>query len=252
MGETLRISFQHVGGVAILFRDTLRHLFSRPLEGEQIMTQLYRLGVRSLTIATITGVFSGMVLALESAYTLAAYGARLMTGKAVALSVVQELGPVLTGLVMAGRVGAGITAELGTMAVTEQVDAMRALGADPVKKLVLPRVVATFLMVPTLTVLADFLGILGGMVVSVFELGQTVSFYMNQVIDALDFRIVFTGTGKTPFFGLIIALVACYNGLRATGGADGVGRATTQTVVTASLLILISNFFLTKLFYIIL
>jgi phospholipid/cholesterol/gamma-HCH transport system permease protein len=250
MGETLRIGFQHVGAVTLLFRDSIRHLFSRPLEGSAIMEQLYRIGVKSLSIATITGVFSGMVLALEAAYTLAVYGARLLTGKAVAISVVQELGPVLTGLVVAGRVGAGITAELGTMAVTEQVDAIKALGADPVKKLVMPRVLATFIMLPVLTVLADFLGILGGMVISIHETEQTVSFYMNQVVTALEFREVFTGMGKPPVFALIIALVACYNGMRTTGGADGVGRSTTQTVVVASVLILISNFFLTKFFYI--
>jgi phospholipid/cholesterol/gamma-HCH transport system permease protein len=192
------------------------------------------------------------VLALETAYTLSQYGAKLLIGKAVALSMVQELGPVLTGLVIAGRVGAGITAELGTMAVTEQVDAIRALGADPVKKLVFPKVLAVFIMVPSLTVLADFVGILGGLVISVSELGQTSTYYMHQVITSLTFKDVLTGTGKTPVFGLIIALVACYNGLRATGGADGVGRVTTHTVVAASILILISNFFLTKFFYIVL
>jgi phospholipid/cholesterol/gamma-HCH transport system permease protein len=238
--------------VAILFKNTLRHAFSRPFEWDQILGQLYHLGVRSLSITTITAIFTGMVLALETAYTLSQYGAKLLIGKAVALSMVQELGPVLTGLVIAGRVGAGITAELGTMAVTEQVDAIRALGADPVKKLVFPKVLAVFIMVPCLTVLADFVGVLGGMVISVSELGQTSTYYMRQVITTLTFRDVLTGTGKTPVFGLIIALVACYNGLRATGGADGVGRVTTHTVVAASILILISNFFLTKFFFIVL
>ena len=252
MVETLRIGFRHVGAVTLLFRDCIKHFFGRPFEGAAIMEQFYRLGVKSLAIATLTGVFTGMVLALEAAYTLAVYGAKLLTGKAVALSVVQELGPVLTGLVVAGRVGAGITAELGTMAVTEQVDAIRALGADPVKKLVMPRVVATLVMLPVLTVLADFLAILGGMIISVFELGQTSPFYLNQVVTSLGFREIFTGTGKTPFFALIISIVACYNGLHATGGADGVGRATTRTVVAASILILVSNFFLTKFFYLIL
>jgi phospholipid/cholesterol/gamma-HCH transport system permease protein len=252
MGETLRNGFRHIGAVTLLLRDSVRALFSRPFEGHALMEQFYRIGVKSLSIATITGVFSGMVLALEAAYTLAIYGARMLTGKAVALSVVQELGPVLTGLVIAGRVGAGITAEIGSMAVTEQVDAIRALGADPVKKLVMPRLVALVVMLPALTILADFLGILGGMVISIFETGQTASYYLNQVVSALGFREVFTGTGKTPFFALIISLVACYNGMRASGGADGVGRATTQTVVVASVLILISNFFLTKFFYIIL
>lgn len=252
MGETLRSGFQHIGAITLLFRDALLQLFRRPLEVAAVMEQLFRIGVKSLSIAAITGVFSGMVLALEAAYTLAIYGAKMLTGKAVALSVVQELGPVLTGLVVAGRVGAGITAELGTMAVTEQVDAIRALGADPVKKLVMPRVVALLVMLPVLTVLADFLGILGGMVISLVETEQTMSYYMNQVVVALGFREVFTGTGKTPFFALIISLVACYNGMNARGGADGVGRATTRTVVTSSVLILISNFFLTKFFYIVL
>ncbi|HXI01579.1 MAG TPA: ABC transporter permease [Candidatus Saccharimonadales bacterium] len=252
MVRTLRLLFQRIGAITLLFSESVRSLFARPFEGDAIMEQLYSVGVRSLSIATITGVFSGMVLALETAYTLAIYGARMLTGKAVALSMVQELGPVLTGLVVAGRVGAGITAELGTMAVTEQVDAIRALGADPVKKLVMPRVVATFIMLPALTILSDFLGILGGMVISMSEVGQTSSYYLNQVISTLQFREVITGTGKTPFFALIIALVACYNGIHATGGADGVGRATTRTVVTASVLILISNFFLTKFFYIVL
>lgn len=251
MGETLRKGLEHTGAIAILLRDTLRHLFSRPFETEQVMIQLQRLGVRSLSITAITGVFTGMVLALEATYTLAVYGAKLLIGKAVALSMVQELGPVLTGLVVAGRVGAGITAELGTMAVTEQVDAIRALGADPVKKLVMPRFVAVLIMLPALTIIADLLGILGGMVISLYEVGQTSAFYMNQVTTTLAFRDVFTGTGKTPFFALIIVLVACYNGMRASGGADGVGRATTQTVVTSSILILISNFFLTKFFFLI-
>ena len=251
MGEMLRRVFEHIGAVATLFKNTLRHLFSRPFEGEQILSQLSNLGVKSLSITAITGLFTGMVLALETAYTLADYGAKLLTGKAVALSMVQELGPVLTGLVVAGRVGAGITAEIGTMAVTEQVDAIRALGADPVKKLVMPKVVATFIMLPALTVIADFVGILGGMIISVYEVGQTGAFYLIQVITTLAFRDVLTGTLKTPVFALIIALVACYNGLRASGGADGVGQATTRTVVTASILILVSNFFLTKFFYII-
>jgi len=251
MHERFRAVFRHAGGVAILLRDTLRQLFTRPFEGDQIMAQLYHLGVRSLSITTITAIFTGMVLALETAYTLAAYGAKLMIGRAVSLSMVQELGPVLTGLVVAGRVGAGITAEIGTMAVTEQVDAIRALGADPVKKLVMPKVVGVVIMVPALTILADIVGILGGLLISVVELGQTTGFYMRQVVTTLTFREVFTGTGKTPFFALIIVLVACYNGLRTTGGADGVGRSTTQTVVAASIGILVSNFFLTKFFYII-
>lgn len=250
MGDRLRTFLEHAGALALLFRDTVTQLFRRPFEGEQIMSQLFLLGVKSLSITTITAVFTGMVLALETAYTLSAYGARLLIGKAVSIAMVQELGPVLTGLVVAGRVGAGITAEIGTMAVTEQVDAIRALGADPIKKLVVPKVVAVVIMLPALTILADLVGILGGMVIAVWELGQTSAYYSRQVITSLEFHDVFTGTGKTPFFALIIGLIACYNGLRAQGGADGVGRATTLTVVAASILLLTSNFFLTKFFYI--
>jgi len=252
MGDTLRNALEFVGALASLLLASLRRFFARPFEGEQIGRQLHHLGVRSLSITTITAVFTGMVLALETAYTLAAYGGKLLIGKAVALSIVQELGPVLTALVMAGRVGAGITAEIGSMNVTEQVDAIRALGADPVKKLVMPKLIATVLMVPALTILADFVGILGGLVISIVDLGQSASFYLRQVITTLTFRDVLTGTGKTPIFALIIVLVACHNGLRTTGGADGVGRATTHTVVVASIAILVSNFFLTKFFFVVL
>jgi phospholipid/cholesterol/gamma-HCH transport system permease protein len=176
------------------------------------------------------------------------YGAKLLIADAVSLSLVRELGPVLTALLVAGRVGAGITAEIGSMAVTEQVDAIRALGASPVQKLVVPKVLATMIMLPMLTILADFVGILGGLIISVKELNQTVGYYSQHVIAALTFDDIFSGVGKTFFFAAFISIIGCYNGLNATGGADGVGRATTGTVVVASILILISNFFLTKLF----
>ncbi|HET6374332.1 MAG TPA: ABC transporter permease [Candidatus Polarisedimenticolia bacterium] len=248
MGERLLEAVQHVGKIALLAGNTIRFTFRRPFGFDLLMTQLHHLGVRSLSITNITALFTGMVLALQTAHSLGIYGAKLLIGDAVSLSIVRELGPVLTSLLVAGRVGAGITAEIGSMAVTEQVDAIRALGASPIQKLVVPKVLATLIMLPLLTILADFVGIMGGLIISVKELNQTSNYYMQHVVTALSFDDIFSGVGKTFFFAVFISVIGCYNGLNATGGADGVGRATTGTVVVASILILISNFFLTKLF----
>jgi phospholipid/cholesterol/gamma-HCH transport system permease protein len=189
-----------------------------------------------------------MVLALQTAYSLAAYGGKGFVGDIVAKSVVRELGPVLAALMVAGRVGAGITAELGSMAVTEQVDALRALAADPVRKLVVPRVAALVLILPVLTILADTVALFGGLVMAVFEIGQTRAYYMSHVLSALTVQDIWSGVGKTFFFAFFIGVIACYNGLNAKGGADGVGKATTTTVVSSSISVIISDFFLTKLF----
>src|SRR5258705_4685160 len=164
--------------------------------------------------------------------------------------MVREPGRVLWAVMLGGRLGAGIPAEIGSMKVTEQVDAIRALAVDPVKKLVFPKVLATTLMLPMLTILANFVGILGGWLIACSELNQSSEFYLKHVRSALAVHDIFSGIGKTVFFALFISIIACYNGLRATGGADGVGRATTQTVVAASISVLISDFFLTKLFLI--
>ncbi len=196
----------------------------------------------------MTLLFTGMVLAVQTAYSLSAYGGNTFVGDLLALAVVRELGPVLTALMVAGRVGAGITAELGSMAVTEQVDALRALAADPVKKLVVPRVGALVIAMPLLTILADVIGLFGGMLMAVSEVGQTKGFYVGHVVRALKVYDITSGLGKTLFFAFFIGVIACHKGLRATGGADGVGRATTETVVWASISVIISDFFLTKLF----
>ena len=169
-------------------------------------------------------------------------------GDVVSLSLVRELGPVLTALMVGGRVGAGITAELGTMNVTEQIDAIRAMAANPVRKLVVPKVLAIFIMLPVLVVMSDFIGIMGGMVMAVTSLNQPAAFYIHHVVKALSMHDIMSGLGKTAVFALLIAFIACYKGLHASGGADGVGRATTETVVASSLCVLISDFFLTKLF----
>jgi len=240
-------ALEHIGGLGLLVRDTFRRGCRRPFEWSLWVDQLHHLGVGSTPIVLTTALFTGMVLALQTAASWAAFG-KLLIGDVVALSIVRELGPVLSALMIGGRVGAGITAEIGTMKVTEQVDAIRALAADPVKKLVFPKVMATTVMLPVLTTIADLVGILGGLLIACFELNQTSEFYMKHVRSALAVHDIFSGIGKTIFFGLFISTIACYNGLRATGGADGVGRVTTQTVVAASIAVLVSDFFLTKLF----
>jgi len=241
-----------LGSTARLGWDTLRQTPRRPFERELWLEQLHHLGVRSLTITNVTLLFTGMVLAIQTAYSLSAYGGRSFVGDIVALSVVRELGPVLTALMVAGRVGAGITAELGSMAVTEQVDALRALAANPVRKLVVPRVGALVLALPLLTILADLVALFGGLLMAVTEVGQTRVYYMGHVIAALTVPDIVSGVGKTLFFAFFIGVIACHNGIHAEGGADGVGKATTNTVVVSSIAVIISDFFLTKLFLLVL
>jgi phospholipid/cholesterol/gamma-HCH transport system permease protein len=248
MNGVLSVTLSEVGAFSLLLSETVRETLRRRPEWAVLLDQLHHLGVRSVAIATVTALFTGMVLALQTSYSLAAYGAKLFVGDIVALSLVRELGPVLTSLMVGGRVGAGITAEIGTMKVTEQIDAIRAMAANPVRKLVVPKVLAILIMLPVLVVLADFIGIMGGLLMAVTTLNQPGAFYMQHVTQALSLQDVLSGLGKTFFFGLFISLIACHNGLTATGGADGVGRATTQTVVSSSLCVLVSDFFLTKFF----
>ncbi|MFQ5877237.1 MAG: MlaE family ABC transporter permease [Acidobacteriota bacterium] len=242
------VAVSRLGDISLLFTETVKETVRKKPEWGVLLDQLHHLGVRSLPIATVTALFTGMVLALQTSYSLAAYGAKLFVGDVVALSLVRELGPVLTSLMVGGRVGAGITAEIGTMKVTEQIDAIRAMAASPVRKLVVPKVLAILIMLPILVILADCVGIVGGLLMAVTTLNQPAPFYIQHVTQALDLHDVVSGLGKTVFFALFISLIACHNGLRAEGGADGVGRSTTQTVVVASLCVLISDFFLTKLF----
>jgi phospholipid/cholesterol/gamma-HCH transport system permease protein len=238
----------YLGGITELTGAAIAGAFRRPFYQQEILHQMDENGVKSLGITNITALFTGMVLALQTAYSLAAFGGKLFIGRVVSLSLVRELGPVLTALMVGGRVGAGITAELGSMTVTEQVDALRAMAVSPVKRLVTPRVIAVFFMLPLLTALADLLGILGGLAIAVWELSMTASFYFNSIWNQLRISDIASGLGKSFFFALEIALIGCYNGLSVKGGAASVGRATTQTVVAASISILVSDFFLTKLF----
>ncbi|HEY5610083.1 MAG TPA: ABC transporter permease [Thermoanaerobaculia bacterium] len=249
--QLARDFFLYVGGLADLTVQTVQQTVRGPVESQLLLTQFDQIGVRSLSIVAVTAVFIGMVLALQTAYALQEFGGKLFIGKVVSLSLVRELAPVLMSLMVGGRVGAGMTAEIGTMKVTEQIDALRALATNPVRKLVVPKVIATTIMLPLLTVLACALGVFGGLLVAVYNLHLSANFYFRGVITTIKYNDLASGVGKTFFFGFLIALIACYNGLRTSGGADGVGRATTATVVTASISVLILDFFLTKLFLII-
>jgi phospholipid/cholesterol/gamma-HCH transport system permease protein len=250
--ERAQRTFLYVGGLTDLMQQTLQQIRRGPLERPLIMQQFEQIGVRSLSIVIITSAFIGMVLALQTAYALEDFGGKLFVGMIVSLSLVRELAPVLMSLMVGGRVGAGMTAELGTMKVTEQIDALRALATNPVRKLVVPRVIATTLMFPLLTVIAIALGILGGMLIAVANLNLSANYYLRSVIETVKYNDLASGIGKTFFFGFALSLVACFNGLRTSGGADGVGRATTATVVTGAITVLIMDFFLTKLFLMIL
>lgn len=237
------------GQLSILTGRAFAAMVAPPYRVSSWVRQAEQIGVRSLLVAAITTTFTGMVLALQTAYSLPGLGVKFYVGTLVSKSVVRELGPVLTALIVGGRIGAGMTAELGTMKVTEQVDALRSMASDPVKELVAPRLIATLGMLPVLTVIGNLLGIVGGLIVAVFQLNVTAPFYMNQVLDALTIEDICSGLGKSFFFAYFIAIIGCYNGLHASGGADGVGRATTNTVVFASIMVLVSDFFLTKLFF---
>jgi phospholipid/cholesterol/gamma-HCH transport system permease protein len=238
----------YAGEITDLAGQTIRGIVKGPLESSLLVAQFDQIGVRSISIIAITSLFIGMVLALQTAYSLEEFGGKLFIGKVVSLSLVRELAPVLMSLMVGGRVGAGITAELGTMKVTEQIDALRALATNPVRKLVVPRVLATTLMFPLLTILSCAVGIFGGLLIAVGNLHLTANFYLRSVIETVKYNDLASGVGKTFFFGFGIGLIACFNGLRTTGGADGVGRSTTMTVVTGAITVLIMDFFLTKLF----
>jgi phospholipid/cholesterol/gamma-HCH transport system permease protein len=241
-------SMLYLGEITDLAGQTLRQLRRGPLERPLVMAQFDQIGVRSLSIVIITSAFIGMVLALQTADALEDFGGKMFVGTIVSLSLVRELAPVLMALMVGGRVGAGMTAEIGTMKVTEQIDALRALATNPVRKLVVPRVVATTVMFPLLTVISIALGILGGMLIAVANLNLTPNYYLRSVIESIKYNDLASGIGKTFFFGFSTSLIACYNGLRTSGGADGVGRATTMTVVSSAITVLIMDFFLTKLF----
>lgn len=241
--------FVYIGGLFNLLVGTTFQIFVRPFRKEEFFIQMYKVGVLSLPIVFLVSLFTGMVLALQSAYQLTKMNAQIYISSLVALSMVRELGPVLTALVVAGRVGASITAEVGTMKVTEQIDALETLAANPVKYLVVPRFLALCIMLPLLTVYADFIGIIGGYLIGVYKLLIGSTIYIKMTFDPLEFKDLFTGLFKSFVFAGIICIISCYEGFRTEGGAEGVGKSTTFSVVTSFILIIAADCLFTALFY---
>jgi phospholipid/cholesterol/gamma-HCH transport system permease protein len=229
-----------------------RAMVMPPYYWSDIVEQFDHIGIGSLTVVVLTGLFTGAVLALQSGFTLDQFGARSEVGRLVGASMIKELGPVLTGLMVAGRVGAGIAAELGSMVVTEQINALRALGTDPIRKLVLPRVLAGLLMVPVLTVISNAVGMVGAWVIASNQLGVASGIYWNSVFNSLWLQDVWMGLIKPFFLGFAIVTIGCHVGLRTTGGTQGVGRATTNSVVAGSVAVIAVDFFVTKLLFVLL
>ena len=243
---SLMESVKAVQDYTLLSAAGLRALVTQPRYPAEILAQMDSLGVGSLSIVVLTGMFTGMVLALQSSATLDVFGARPYVGRLVCVSMVRELGPVLTALMVTGRVGSGMAAELGSMVVTQQIDALRVMGTDPVRRLVAPRIGAALVMIPLLTIISNALGIFGAGLISVFSLKLSWAYYWRSVANALVFNDLVMGLSKPVVFGFILASVGCYMGLSTRGGTQGVGVSTTRSVVVGSVLILVADFFMTK------
>ena len=225
---------------------TVRAIFSRPFYFRDVIEQFESIGIGSLTVVLLAGFFTGAVLALQTGITLDQFGARPFVGRLVSASMVKELGPVLTGLMLAGRIGSGIAAELGSMVVTDQINALRTLGTDPIRKLVVPRVLAGFFMTPVLTVIANTVGIIGGWLIAVYQLRVAGSLYWTSVIDGLYIDDAWMGLIKPFCLGFAIVTIGCHVGLRTTGGTQGVGRATTNAVVASAVAVIAVDLFVTQ------
>lgn len=247
VSEHLKRTILGVQEFTLLSFRAFRNLFSPPRYWKETFDMMDVMGVGSVTIVCLTGLFTGMVLTVQSAATLDAFGARPYVGRMVSLSMIRELGPVLTSLMVAGRVGSGMAAELGSMVVTQQIDAMRALGTDPIRKLVTPRMVSGLVMVPILTILSNAVGMFGGYLVARFTLRLPTEFYWHSAVGAIRMQDITMGLIKPFVFGYIIVSVGCYLGLSTRGGTRGVGISTTRSVVMASVLILASDYFLNVL-----
>ena len=247
-GRILRV-MNILGGLGLMVHQVMRELGRRPVHVYLIVEQIYHIGVRSAGLILVTSISTGMVMALQFGLGLEKFGGKLYIPKIVALSIVREMGPVFCSLMIAARVGAGIASEIGSMTVTQQIDAMRALGTSPIKRIVIPRIIACFISLPLLCAIGDVFGVLGSMVVGVTELGLDPMFYLEKAFTTVTVLDFLTGIGKTAFFALFISIVSCYFGLTVKGGTQGVGSATTRAVVVSSVLVLVGDFFLTKLFF---
>ena len=249
LGERIYAMVLDLGAIFTLFLQVVTWIVRPPAEIRNIVKQMEEVGIRSMPVVLVTATFTGMVLALQSYSGFQRFGATSFVGSVVALSITRELGPVFAGLMVSGRVGASMAAELGTMKVTEQIDALTTLATNPVKYLVVPRVVAATIVLPVLVVFADLLGIVGGYFVSVHLLGANPHVYVAKTYQYLEFKDIYTGLIKASVFGTLIALISCHHGFVAEGGAEGVGRATTRAVVASSMMVLISDYFMTSFMF---
>jgi len=249
IGAAIVDSLDYAGSFARLFFQTLFWVFVPPFKSERTFDQAKKIGIESLPIVSLVSFFIGVILALQTAYQMQKLSSEIYIANIVALSIVRELGPVITSLIVAGRCGAAVTAELGTMKVTEQVDALETLATSPVKYLVVPRFLAFTFMMPVLTIYANLVGIIGGYLICVYRLGIRSGMYLNLTFHSLQIKDLTTGLIKTIVFGIIIAMVGCLEGLRVEGGAEGVGKATTKSVVVSFILIIAADCVFTALFY---
>lgn len=243
---TTRSFLEQLGQIGRMTGGAAVAMWQRPFELQSTLYQMDSLGIQSMGIASVTALFVGMVMAVQFAFGLQKFGGMEYTGRIIGLSFSRELAPTLTAVIVGGRIGSGIAAEVGSMAVTEQIDAIRALGADPVKKLVVPRLLASIIVMPVLCAFALVLGFCGAMAICSNQFGIPPGFFLRTALGSVNFADYFSGMFKTPFFGAIIAILGCHFGLITRGGTEGVGQATTRTVVAISICILIADFFLTK------
>ena len=244
----LRSFAEYLGGNSLLAGQTLKELFKKPYYPGLIIEQIYQIGLKSLPLVIVVTGSTGMVMALQFGDGLEKFGGKLYVPKIVSLSMVRELGPVLACLMIAARIGAGITSEIGAMRTSQQIDAIRALGTSPIKKIVIPRLLAGLIAIPLLSTLSVIIGVMGGLLVGQLDLGLDYMFYWQKVMDTVKLKDFYSGVGKSFFFAVFITMTACYYGLTAKGGTRGVGLATTKSVVVSSILIMIGDYFLTKLF----
>ena len=239
--------FQRIGEIWLLFVRTVAYCRQVFANRRLVLLQMVEIGVNTVPLVAIMAFFTGMVIAVQTGYQAVRFHLEGMVGPIVGLSLTRELGPVMTGVIVAGRVGAAIAAQVGTMKVTEQIDALETLATDPVEYLVMPRFIAAIIMLPILTVCADVVGITGGLIIAVTQLGRDANLFLTVTFRQMEVSDVMSGLIKSAFFGMIVAIIGCYQGLTTTGGAEGVGKSTTRAVVLSLMLILVSDFFLTVL-----
>jgi phospholipid/cholesterol/gamma-HCH transport system permease protein len=248
MGQNLLSGVHFAGGLGMLTVQVCREILTPPFYFNLTVQQIYSIGTRSIILVAITALCTGTVMALQFGYGLAKFGGTLYVPKLVALSILREMGPVFTSLLVAGRIGSGIASEIASMKVTQQIDAIRALGTSPIKRIVIPRMVACLIALPILCVFADYIGMMGAMAISMSELHINSEYFITKAVDTLRLYDLFTGMAKTIVFAYFMSITACWKGLNTEGGTEGVGNSTTWVVVTSFIFIMISDVFLTKLF----